>query len=212
MAIVDASYRFIHIGVGAYGRNSDGGIFSNCNFGKALRKEKLNIPNAEVMPENPDTGALPYVFVGDEAFPLMYNLMRPYPVGKSKDVTEGELIFNYRLSRARRIVENAFGILSSRWRVFHTRIMLEAENVNKVIMAACVLHNFLQSSSTPAQISSLCTEGNSANENADWQPLIRTGNRGSDEAIEVRQRFQNFFVSPAGEVPWQYDMVRKGKF
>lgn len=53
---------------------------------------------------------LPYVFVGDEAFPLREYLMRPYPgLQLTNDATK---IYNYRLSRARRVVENAFGKLS----------------------------------------------------------------------------------------------------
>lgn len=49
----------------------------------------------------------PYVFVGDEAFPLKPYLLRPYP-GRAVD-SQQKRIYNYRLSRARRVVENAFG-------------------------------------------------------------------------------------------------------
>lgn len=52
-----------------------------------------------------------HVFVGDEAFPLKMYLMRPY---NRKDLGDKESVFNYRLSRSRRVIENAFGILVSR--------------------------------------------------------------------------------------------------
>jgi hypothetical protein len=60
---------------------------------------------------------IPYVLVADDAFPLTSYLMKPY-AGK---LTKGSAksVFNYRLSRARRIVENAFGLLSSVFRIFY---------------------------------------------------------------------------------------------
>lgn len=52
-------------------------------------------------------------------------------------------ILNYRLSRARHVVENAFGIMASRFRIFYTHINVEPENIDKLVKASCVLHNFL---------------------------------------------------------------------
>jgi len=44
LALVDADYKFIAIDVGAYGRNSDGGILSNSIIGKKLQSKTFNIP------------------------------------------------------------------------------------------------------------------------------------------------------------------------
>ena len=69
--------------------------------------------------------------------------MRPYPRGKKKDrLPYDKSIFNYRLSRARRIVENAFGILAQRFRVFDRRLQIY-DHVIKIVNATCVLHNYL---------------------------------------------------------------------
>jgi hypothetical protein len=54
------------------------------------------------------------VFVGDEAFPLKEYLMKPY---NQRDLNTDRRIYNYRLSRARRVVENA-----SRFRILLTDI------------------------------------------------------------------------------------------
>jgi hypothetical protein len=53
-------------------------------------------------------------------------------------------IFNYRLSRARRFVESAFGLLAARWRVYQKPFEIPVSKVDKVVLATCVLHNFLK--------------------------------------------------------------------
>ena len=58
--------------------------------------------------------------VRDEIFPLKTWVMRLYP--GSALVYEEKKIYNYGHSRARRVIENAFGILSARWRIFHKPI------------------------------------------------------------------------------------------
>ncbi|WP_368853912.1 transposase family protein, partial [Acinetobacter baumannii] len=57
----------------------------------------------------------PYVFVEDDAFPLRHNLIKPFP---SSCLEQKFLIANYRISRAQGIIENTFGIMASRFRIF----------------------------------------------------------------------------------------------
>jgi hypothetical protein len=60
-----------------------------------------------------------FVFIADEVFALTENILKPFP---HKDLTQEKQIFNYRLSRARQCVENAFGVLVAHFRIFHTMI------------------------------------------------------------------------------------------
>nr|CAH7727264.1 unnamed protein product [Callosobruchus chinensis] len=108
MALVDANYKFTLVDVGAYGRSSDGGTFEQSEMGKKFESNKYSIPRDTEIP--PAMEQFPYVIVADEAFPLKTYLMRPG--------SDEEKIYNYRRSRARRVVENAFGILAGRWRIF----------------------------------------------------------------------------------------------
>ena len=111
LAVVDARYCFTLIDVGAYGWNSDAEVLKESNLGKLLVSGGLHIPPDSPLAGAEELGNLPHVIVGDEAFRLRRYLMRPYP---GRNNPEDERIFNYRLSGARRIVENAFGILVAR--------------------------------------------------------------------------------------------------
>ncbi|KAL6420766.1 hypothetical protein ACFW04_014010 [Cataglyphis niger] len=61
----------------------------------------------------------PHIIVGDETFPLKTYLMRPHP-GKQLDDNE-KRIYNYRLCRTRK-VENAFGSLTQKFRIYQRRL------------------------------------------------------------------------------------------
>lgn len=116
MAIVGPDYKFLCIDVGGFGKNSDGGIFEASNMGRRFETNQMNVPAPKALPgQNEPT---PHVIIGDEAFGLKPYLMRPFPYRQSKtDVRK--LHYNMRLCRARRVVENAFGILARKWRIFY---------------------------------------------------------------------------------------------
>ena len=139
MAIVNANYEFNYCDAGTNGRNSDGGVISNTQFYERLSNGTLNLPEPKKVTKS--ERVLPYVFVGDEAFALRTDFLKPY---RRDALTQETRIFNYRLSRARRIVENAFGILSARFQIFHKAINLKLENIDLIVLTCCVLHNFLR--------------------------------------------------------------------
>ena len=81
---------------------------------------------------------IPVLLVGDSAFRLSECVMKPYPF--HANASEKQEIFNYNLSKSRRVVENTFGHLKSRFRLIK---FIEIDNVNNLIKCCCVLHNFL---------------------------------------------------------------------
>ena len=115
LALVDANYNFIMIDVGSFGRSRDCGIFSHSALGKRTENGSLNIPPDICLP-GINIEAL-FVIVGNEAFPLKTYLMRPYP-GRQSSGNDFMTYINNRLARARRVSENAFGILAQKFRFF----------------------------------------------------------------------------------------------
>ncbi|XP_056642854.1 uncharacterized protein LOC130449194 [Diorhabda sublineata] len=110
--MVDADYCFIYIDVGANGRASDSAIFRDSTLNIAMKTKTLGLPEYGVI-------------IGDNDFSLRRNLMKPY---SKIGLSAVEKIFNYSLSRARRVVENAFCILVWRFRIFSRPIDLAPEN------------------------------------------------------------------------------------
>ena len=109
LAVVDAAYKFIYVSVGCNGRISDGGVLRNSNLYHHLEENKLNIPGPATLPGTQTK--FPHILLADDAFPLKEYILKPY---SQIGLTKKRRIFNYRLNRARRVVENAFGILANR--------------------------------------------------------------------------------------------------
>jgi DDE superfamily endonuclease len=164
---------------------------------------KLNFPKSE--PISLYGEACPFVMVGDEAFSLKPYLMRPF--SRNSPTGEAEKIFNYILSRAKRIVGNAFGILAGRWRIFWKPIKVHPDTVDSIVLAACCLHNMLRVSFVEANIQAKDISNNS------FQQVIPIRRNYTQEAFNVRENFKNFFVSAEGNssCPWQWDTVRRGR-
>lgn len=83
MAVVDSQHQFVLVDIGGQERQSDGGIFRNSLVGCKMINKSLDISPPRSIFEGRQP--LPYEIVGDEAFPLLKNLMRPYP-GKTEDI------------------------------------------------------------------------------------------------------------------------------
>ena len=139
LAVCNAQYQFTLVDIGDTGRQADGSVYSNSNFGRAIENGLLNFPSAESLHNHPGK-KFPHVFLADDAFGLKPNLMKPYP---DQHLPLDERIFNYQLSRARRVIENAFGIAATRFRIFHRPIIATEKKVILITKAVVALHNFL---------------------------------------------------------------------
>jgi hypothetical protein len=199
LAVVDSNLRFVVVDIGQYGRCSDGGVFAASNFGDAFLRGRLELPADAPFPHSSaNSPPIPYVFVADEAFPLKSNLLKPYA---GRTCTQEKTIFNYRLSRARRTVENAFGLLAHRWRIYRRAIQANPDSVVDYVKATVVLHNFLgDTNMDESAVDAACLQAFSA----------AKCNNSSRSSQAVRDAFCNFCQTPEGAVPWQIGVVNCG--
>lgn len=199
LAVCDANYCFTAVDIGDYGKNSDSSIFKNSTFYRKLFKKELNIPENTLLPQS-NGSKFPFVIVGDEAFGLSQNVMRPYG---GRHLSTKKKVFNYRLSRARRFIECTFGILSNKWRIFHRPLNVSEEFAYDIIKACVILHNFvrIRDGNTLEFEDTLFYEGLL---DEDRSP----DNTSGKAATNIRDDFADYFMG-AGEVPWQYESIKK---
>lgn len=187
LAIVDAKYKFIAVDIGVPGSQSDAGILDSSPIGNLFGENGILPAPSNV---NGYTKELPHVIIGDVP-------------GDNLDPSSA--IFNYRLSRARRVVENAFGILNAKWRIFSTQINANNDLVNLIVMCSVILHNFLIVRSDDSAI------------NEDGDPQVgfldlgwRGGRNHSNRAKEIRHDFAEYFISDVGCLPGQGSYTLRG--
>jgi len=140
MAAVDSNYRFVYIDVEAYGKDCDSSVLQRTNFYGMLTDGRLTVPQPALVQEGSDV-KLPFVLVGDQAFSLTDTVLRPY---KGHFVNDTKKIFNYRLCRARRFVECAFGTVSNKWLIFHRPLNVTKPLAKSIVKACVALHNLVR--------------------------------------------------------------------
>jgi len=201
----------MYVDVGCQGRISDGGVFKNTTLYKKLENRVSNIPNPCVL-QIPYAVKVPYMILGDKAFALNDYTLTPF-MG-NPDNGSPERIFNYRHSRARRVVENAFVILSAVFRVLRKPMLLQPDVAAKVTMTTIYLHNFLRSRTSSEVYTppgSLDTENNGEIVNGRWiseQPMTsmlairNVPRRTSEHAKNTRLHIASHFIFN-DVLPWQ---------
>ena len=194
-------------------------MLNNSELGKRFEAGLMNIPQAAHL-DACSCDPLPYYLVGDESFPLKTWLMRPYPGHSSEE----QRIFNYRQSRARRVIENAFEILVARWRIFSTTINASLENIESYAKAAVVIHNYLMQTENAMYRPSGFADSESSSGDVTkghWRestgedfdllynlPRVR-GSRNTQDAREMRESLKDYVNSDIGSLSWQLDYVRR---
>ena len=199
--------------VGASGSASDATIFNDCELISGIIDGTIALPPPEPLPG--DDTPTDYFFIGDDAFPLKTWLMKPYTRATIDD--DEQRIFNYRLCRARRLVENAFGILANRFQFLLGTCSQPPGTVTKMVLAACCLHNLMRIRYPQVQNQLLDREdalfnvvpGEWRRANRELDGLVQTWKTGR-EALRpkaLRDYLKKYYSNPIGSVPWQDRMI-----
>ena len=134
MGMVDAKRRFIWASCGFPGNSHDSIVFQSTNLWS-------KITGGQTIPDiGKEIGGVkvPPLLPGDSVFPFQSWLMKPFT---NAVLTPQQQYFNYRLSRARMVTEEAYGELKGRWRVLLRRCESTQEEVRDNTLACIVLHN-----------------------------------------------------------------------
>jgi hypothetical protein len=140
--------------------------------------------------------------------------MKPLP-GKFLELNTR--LFNYRLSRAKLVVENLFGILAARWRILHTPIPPDLEVTKLIVHAAVILHNFLIVKKD-SNVTGDTIRSDGDIQSGNWREgtqehFSQFSRQGSNnyayESGEVRKKFMEYFNSENGAVSWQLERVTR---
>ena len=137
-AVVDHEYLFRDVMVGWPGSVHDARVLVNSQlYHRIQNKELLTTSSRTLLGKD----IRPFL-VGDSAYPLSTWLMKPFPHNSA--LSDRQKTFNYRLSRARIVVENAFGRLKARWRRLTKQNDMEVSHVPQIVTACCILHNICE--------------------------------------------------------------------
>jgi hypothetical protein len=147
MAVVDAKYRFVWGSCGFPGNSHDSVLLQSTSLWANI-KEGIFSPNFSQLEQGI---YVPPLLLADSAFPMEACLMKPYT---NAILTKEQRYFNYRLSRARMVVEGTYGQLKGRWRFLLRKSESNHFEVKMATLACMVLHNVCleQGDTLPAKL------------------------------------------------------------
>lgn len=205
LELVDSDICFMFADIGCPGRVSDGGVYNQSSLKQKIDSNMLHLPPSDPAPNSNIN--LSYVFLADAAFALSSHIMKPFPGHHA--IGTPERVFNQKLSSSRLVMENAFGIMSSVFRILKKPIPLDVDKASIITMTCVRLHNYLRKSDTSRHVytpiglvdkyvnGELIQPGSWRRDNPgtcfdSLQPIPR---RSTANAIECRLNFMNYIYN-----------------
>lgn len=125
-------------------------------------------------------------------------------------------VFNYRFSRARRMIESVFGILAAKWRIYLRPIIASVSTAVKIVQATVCLHNFVIQNENKLPLSKRHYTRIISEANVISGALQEVNNDGRTNAhtrlaSRIRDDFASYFEN-TGTVSWQWEKVLLNDF
>ena len=166
--VVDGNYRIISFSLRCVGATHDSLSFAVSNLAALFR-----------------SGEIPFEFwiVSDETYICTESVITPYPGSEAQTGSHRDT-FNYFLSSLRVHVEQAFGMLVSRWEILKSYMQYSIRHTVSIIKATILLHNYCLVQAEDYMLDSTSTPSTSKDED-DWRTWVAMSARVFDE-LECR--------------------------
>lgn len=194
LALIDANYKYILVEVGDYSLDPQS-VWDKSILARRLRANDLGIPNSEMV----DGFDLPYVVIGGKDFPTLPPFLTPFQDIDVED-NDANKVFNCRIEPILEISLEAGYRLRRRWRMLQHTIKLPPHIAERMILTICCLENLF-----PRPITFPDPPETKKMTNAQIESIRKIL---PDKPIITKQKFQEYFLSPAGRVPWQYELLK----
>lgn len=181
-AVADAEFRFLAVDVIVVRGEPDytfGGVFTylGCNV----------LPDSNVK--------LPLVLIGNQAFPLKKNLLRPFPP-RATLICERKANFNKRLESARMTIDCAFEIMTEKWEILKRTLEVNVDFAIITVKVACLLNNVIKDTEGMTD-PHFCKFGQK-DHGAIYLDLLtrqsKKNNRASSVAVQIREQFETYLM------------------
>jgi hypothetical protein len=166
MVICDNRKRFIFADSRWPGSTSDTGAVSRSSFltNLFIRRDPVLFPQ-------------PYMILSDGGFHKRSCFIAPDYQARNRL----ENLFNTSISRARCVVENAFGLLKMKWRRLHQHSIQESTRIiPELVLCACVLHN-------------ICIDAGDVNDEED--AAVRDEEDARADRVEINAAYERIFMN-----------------
>jgi len=190
MTVADTNYPFVYTDIGSSGKDCDSTIFKQSTLWTKIQTNILELHSERSLSgkEGPN---VPHFFAEDEGFALNRNILKTFG---GSNLSAKKILYNYRLCRARRYVECAFGILSNKWRIFERPLNVSPDFAVGIVKACVVLYNFVRETGICKFEDAMTVTGL---EHARTGKSVREGLT----ANNVRYKVADYFLTDAAAVP-----------